>query len=184
MCVGDSTGAIAADSGAVSGSVPLPARPFTAFELDQAWSEWSCYSPVLADVMLVLARTGLRWSEARAITVADAVPEEIVVDKSDGERCGLHALPPDRVRHVPVTPRVRPIMRRLVAGREADELLFTTSFGRPLNRAVVLRRLNWPVTGHGRRLPDLRDTAAYLWLEEGVPPRTVRCWMGPTRLAG
>lgn len=163
---------------------PLAVRPFTALELEEAWSDWSCYSPVLADVMLVLARTGLRWSEARAITVADADPEEIVVDKASGERSGLHTLPPERVRHVPVSPRVRPIMRRIVAGRDADELLFTTSFGTPLNRAIVLRRLNWPVTGRGRHLPDLRHTAAYLWLEEGVSPGTVRSWMGPTRLAG
>jgi integrase len=160
------------------------AGPFTAGELEEVWSDWSGYSPVLADVMLVLARTGLRWSEARALTVADADPEQLVVDKSASERGPLRRLADGQARRVPVPTRVRPVVRRLVAARDADELLFTTSLGGPLRRDAVLRRLNWSETAHGRRLEDLRTTAAALWLAEGVAPVTVREWMGPTRLAG
>jgi len=158
-------------------------RPFTADELEDAWLEWSGFSPVLADVMLVLARTGLRWSEARTVTVADADPEGIRVDKTASEGARLRHLPTIQVRHVPVAARIRPIVARLAAGRDAHELLLTTSLGAPLHRSAVLRRLHWAETGRGRRLHDLRRTAAYLWLEEGVDPATVRAWLGPTRAA-
>ncbi|MDQ7993748.1 MAG: site-specific integrase [Propionicimonas sp.] len=158
-------------------------RPFTADELEEAWAEWSGFSPVLADVMLVLARTGLRWSEARTITVADTAADGIRVDKTASEGAELRHLPATYVRHVPVAPRIRPIVERLAAGRDAQELLLTTSLGAPLHRGAVLRRLHWSETGRGRRLHDLRHTAAYLWLEEGVDPATVRSWMGPSRVA-
>ena len=162
---------------------PAEINPFTSDELEAAWAEWSGYSPVLADVMLVLARTGLRWSEARALSVADADADELVVSRSCCEGASGRRLAAGQVRRVPVVPRIRPILQRLLAGRDADELLLTTSLGSQLHRTAVLRRLNWPLTGRGRRLHDLRHTAAYLWLDEGVAARDVRDWMGPTRLA-
>lgn len=153
-------------------------RPFSVEELEAAWGDWSGYSPGLADVMLVLARTGLRWSEARAVTAADADPERITVARSVCERRGPRGYPAHRVRRVPVDPRVRPIIQRLLAGRDADELLFATSLGEPLRRAPVLRRLNWAETGRGRRLQDLRHTAASVWLAEGAAPADIRDWLG------
>lgn len=162
---------------------PAPALPFTAPELETAWADWSRYSPVLADVLLVLARTGLRWSEARAVTVADADPEQLIVDKSASEGSSLRHLRPDQVRRVPVPTRVRPVLRQLLVGRDGAELLFTTSLGRQLSRGHVLRRLNWDVTGRGRSLLDLRRTAEFLWLADGVAPLTVRAWLGPSRLS-
>lgn len=157
---------------------PALVHPFTAEELEAAWVDWSGYSPGLADVMLVLARTGLRWGEARAITASDADPERIVVARSAREGSSARAYPSGRVRRVPVDARVRPILQRLLAGRDPNELLFATSLGEPLRRATVLRRLNWPETGHGRRLQDLRHTAASLWLAQGVAPADVRDWLG------
>ncbi len=168
------------------GAVPVtPAvvNPFSADELEAAWVEWSEYSPVLADVMLVLARTGLRWSEARALSVADARPDQLRVTRSSSEGGDVRRLPASRVRVVPVVPRIRPIVHGLLTGRDPDELLLTTSFGSQLHRTAVLRRLNWSQTGRARRLHDLRHTAAQLWLAEGVTAGNVRAWMGPTRLA-
>lgn len=157
---------------------PAKIHPFTADELEAAWSEWSGYSLVLADVMLVLARTGLRWSEARAVTAADADAERITVSRSAREGRTARSYTAVRVRVVPVAPRVRPIVQRLLAGRDGEELLLATSLGEPLRRAPVLRRLNWPETGRGRRLQDLRHTAASLWLAEGAAPADVRDWLG------
>lgn len=164
---------------------PIPAviKPFTADELESAWADWSSYSPVLADVMLVLGRTGLRWSEARALCVADAEPGAIQVTTAWSEGAAERPLPTGQVRRVPVVHRIRPIIQRLLAERDSDELLLTTSFGSQLDRTAVLRRLNWAETGRGRRLHDLRHTAAFLWLSEGVSATDVRTWMGPTRLA-
>lgn len=169
-------------------TVPTPSpaplsRPFTAAELELAWAEWSGYSPVLADVLLTLARTGLHWSEAVAVTVADVGANALRIDKWTGGDGAPRPLPGSRVRQVPLAPRVLPIARRLVAGRDDDELLFTTSLGAPLRRGAVLRRLHWPLTGHGRNLRDLRDTAAQLWLADGVEPAVVREWLGTSRTA-
>lgn len=141
------------------------AHPFSAEELDLAWTDWSGYSPLLADVLLVLARTGLHWSEARRLMVADSRSEYLRV-RGSHKRC------------VPVAPRVRPIVERLLAGRDGEELLFTTSTGEPLSRRDVLTRLHWSRTGRGRRLVDLRQTAAQLWLAEGACPSAVREWLG------
>lgn len=172
---------LAAHVGATPPQAPASGLPFTASELEAAWADWSRYSPVLADVLLVLARTGLRWGEARAVTVADADPEQLVVDKSAGEGSSLRQLRPDQVRRVPVPNRVRPVLRQLLVGRDGCEPLFTTSLGCQLRRAHVLRRLNWSVTGRGRSLPDLRRTAEAIWLAEGVAPATVQGWLGLSR---
>lgn len=164
-------------------ALPPTPHPFTSGELESAWTEWSGYSPLLADVLLLLGRTGLRWSEVRALTVADTAPEGLLVDKAAAEGRPWRPLPAGRARVVPLPPRVRPIVRRLAVGRDADEVLFTTALGAPLRRAAVLRRLHWERTGHGRSLDDLRHTAATLWLGEGIEPATVQGWLGVRRAA-
>jgi integrase len=160
------------------------ARPFSAAELDQAWQAWSAQDSTLADVMLVLARTGLRWSEARALQVGDFNADcgAMRVDKAASEGTVTRALPTDRIRQVPVVDQVAGIVGRLAEGRRSDELLFTTNRGCQLHRTAVLRRLDWQRTGQGRRLHDLRHTAAHLWLVEGIDPDTVQEWMGHTLL--
>lgn len=167
-----------APPGDIARVVPAVVRPFSADELDSAWLDWSAYSPMLADVVLVLARSGLRWGEACALTVDDADAGTLTIDKSAGKDGRVRSFLASRVRQVPVAARIRPIVERLVAGRDEDELLFTTSLGEPLHRTAVLRRLNWSETGRGRRLHDLRQTAAHLWLAEGADPADVRCWLG------
>lgn len=44
--------------------------PFTETELEAAHERWSSADPRLADVLLVLGSTGLRWAEARALTTS------------------------------------------------------------------------------------------------------------------
>ena len=43
--------------------------------------------------------------------------------------------------------------------------------------------MKWETTGHGRRIHDLRHTAACLWLARGVDPGTVQAWMGHESIA-
>lgn len=158
------------------------ARPFSAAELSSAHAEWASHDPRLAAVLLILARTGLRWGEARALTVADfhRGRHTIVVDKSATEGTSTRHFSPGLVRRVPVVAVLRAKLSSMTRGRQHDELLFTTERGCQLHRTAVLRRLDWQHTGRGRRLNDLRHTAARLWLDEGVPATTVRTWMGHT----
>jgi integrase len=44
--------------------------PFTEAELQAAYERWVEVDARLADILLVLGWTGLRWAEARALTVA------------------------------------------------------------------------------------------------------------------
>lgn len=162
---------------------PAGVRPFEQAELEAAWRQWRDRDDVLADVMLVLARTGLRWGEARVLTVGDVVDDAIIVDKTASEGVAQRHLPPSQHRHVHIAPRVRGIVRTLANERGSADLLLTTSRGAQLHRSAVMRTLDWSRTGRGRRLHDLRHTAAHLWLTEGVDAATVRSWMGPTRLA-
>ena len=47
----------------------------------------------------------------------------------------------------------------------------------------MLRTVKWDRTGGGRRIHDLRHTAACLWLARGVDPGTVQAWMGHESIA-
>ena len=62
-------------------------------------------------------------------------------------------------------------------------MLLTTSRGATLHRSAVLRSVKWVTTGQGRRVHDLRHTAACLWLARGVDPGTVQAWMGHESIA-
>ncbi|MCP3423246.1 tyrosine-type recombinase/integrase [Nocardioides pinisoli] len=88
-----------------------------------------------------------------------------------------------RGRRVPVADRVLPIIRRLIVSKEPTDLLLTTSGGARLHRTAVLRTVKWDRTGGGRRIHDLRHTAACLWLAGGVDPGTVQAWMGHESIA-
>ncbi|GCE75409.1 hypothetical protein CBZ_04650 [Cellulomonas biazotea] len=74
-------------------------------------------------------------------------------------------------------------MRDFAAGKGAADLLLTTSQGAQLHRSAVLRAVHWTTTGGGRRLHDLRHTAACLWLSRGVDPGTVQAWCGHESIA-
>ena len=83
-----------------------------------------------------------------------------------------------RSRRVPLANRVLPLVLAMAEGKEPDDLLFTTQGGAQLHRTSVLRAVDWRTTGQGRRIHDLRHTAACLWLARSVDPGTVQAWMG------
>ena len=87
------------------------------------------------------------------------------------------------MRRVPLADRVLLIVRELAKGPSPHELLFTTSTGAQLWRSNTLRTLGWDQTGQGRRLHDLRHTAACLRLSRSVAPGTVQAWCGHESIA-
>lgn len=160
---------------------PETANPLTETELDAVYEAAHALNPALADVVLVSGWTGLRWGELRAMRVEafQRVPTpglRVLRSQTEG---GKVKLPKSyESRRVPLADRVLPIVERFAAGKSGDDLLFTGSSGGQLWRGTVVRSLHWEVTGQGRRLHDLRHTAACLWLARGVDPGTVQAWMG------
>lgn len=160
--------------------------PFSEAELEAAYLRWSLENQRLADVLLVMAWTGLRWSEARAVIVADLVEVPtpgILVRRAEPEGVRTKSTKGRRSRRVPLANRVMPLVIEMAEGKSAGDLLFTTDRGSQLHRTALGRAVRWSVTGAGRRVHDLRHTAACLWLARGVEPGTVQAWMGHESIA-
>ena len=108
----------------------------------------------------------------------------LLVRRSAPEGVGTKATKGRRSRRVPLANRVLPIVQAAGRGQgSATTCCVTTSGGARLHRTAVLRTLRWTATGEGRRLHDLRHTAACLWLARGVDPGTVQAWMGHESIA-
>ena len=71
----------------------------------------------------------------------------------------------------------------MAEGKKASDLLFTTDSGSTLHPTPITRSLKWEETGQGRRIHDLRHTAACLWLSRRVDPGIVQAWMGHESIA-
>lgn len=169
-----------------SSEEPVEMRPWTEAELETAWERWREHDPHLADVLLVLGWTGMRWGEARALVVDDVVEVPtagLLVRRSQTEGGAVKATKGRHGRRVPVADRILPIVRRLVASKQPGDLLLTTSAGSRLHRTAVLRTVQWSGSNEGRRIHDLRHTAACLWLARGVDPGTVQGWLGHESIA-
>lgn len=161
-------------------------QPFAESELEAAYVRWQHQNQHLVDVFLVISWTGLRWAEARSLRVADVmeVPTPgLLVRRSRPEGVGVKSTKGRRSRRVPLANRVLPIVRRMSEGKQPGDLLLTTQSGAMLHRTGVLRSLKWERTGAGRRIHDLRHTAACLWLARGVDLPTVQSWMGHESIA-
>jgi len=165
---------------------PTEMLPFSEEELEAVWQVWAARNHRLADLMLVLGWTGMRWAEARALRVGDVmqVPTPgLLVSRSSPEGVGVKSTKGRRSRLVPLADRVLDIVAELSAGKKANEPLCTTDQGKILHRSSVVRTLDWETTARGRRIHDLRHTAACLWLARGVDPGTVQAWLGHESIA-
>lgn len=59
-----------------------------------------------------------------------------------------------------------------------------TSTSHRLHASAVRCSVSWPTVSKGRRIHDLRHTAACLWLSKGVDPvTTVQAWLGQASIA-
>ncbi len=157
-------------------------RPLPAPELDEVITAVAKASPGYADLVRVLASTGLRWGEARAMLVRDCseVPMpmlSVIRNQPEGESAA-HTPKSGKGRRVPLTNALLPVVRRFAQGKSPDDLLFTRPGGGQLHRSMFVRQTNWGTVGRGRTLHDLRHTAACEWILQGVPLTTVQAWLG------
>lgn len=160
--------------------------PFSRQELLQVRNDIAVLSAALADAVWVAGWTGLRWSELREVRVADflemPVPR-LVIRRAQPEGIGTKRPKSGRSRQVPLVDVVLPIVRAMAADKQPNDLLVTTESGARLHATAFKNTTRWSETGRGRRLHDLRHTAACLWLEAGVSPTTVQAWMGHADLS-
>lgn len=84
---------------------------------------------------------------------------------------------------MPVADRVLSIVEAFAQSKGPNDLLFTTDGGSQLHATPFRRTTHWQTTAQGRRVHDLRHTAACLWLSKGVNPSTVQAWMGHASIA-
>ena len=171
-------------------AAPMPKRqaervemnPFTEAELTEVVEQIRATSSEhFADVVLLLGWTGLRWGEARSLRVGDVrrVPVPALrVRRSQSEGKHVKTTKGRAARTVPLADVVVPVVERLASGKKADDLLITGPRGGQLWNARFRRLTSWSVLGRGRRLHDLRHTAACMWLSRGVDLGTVSAWLG------
>lgn len=160
--------------------------PFSEADLERLYLRATARNQRLADLVLIDAWTGLRWSELRAIRVRNFVEVPLpmlVIDRAEPEGVNVKTTKSDRSRRVPVADRVLPLVRACAAGRGPDERLFVTESGARLHASAFKRTLDWATVAEGRRIHDLRHTAACLWLARGVDVVTVQAWMGHASVA-
>jgi integrase len=74
-------------------------------------------------------------------------------------------------------------MQTCADGKGPDDLLLTTRTGHQLHASAVKRSVSWSTVAMGRRIHDLRHTAACLWLAKGVDAVTVQAWLGYASIA-
>lgn len=170
-------------------AAPMPKRqaeqvemnPFTEAELTEVVKQIRATSEHFADVVLLLGWCGVRWGEARSLRVSDVqrVPVPALrVRRSQSEGKDVKTTKGRAARTVPLANVAVPVVERLASGKKADDLLITGPRGGQLWNARFRHLTNWPDLGRGRRLHDLRHTAACMWLSRGVDLATVSAWLG------
>jgi integrase len=107
------------------------------------------------------------------LLVSRAAPEGVETKVTKSGKC----------RRMPVANRVLPLVEDCAVGKGPDDLLFTTRTGHQLHDSAVKRTVHWSSVAAGRRIHDLRQTAACLWLAKGVDPVTVQAWLGHASIA-
>lgn len=162
-------------------SPPVEMWPFTEPELLELCDTIKATNERLAAIVWLAAWTGLRWSELRELRVSDVVEipvPRLLIRRATPEGVETKRPKSGRSRQVPLADTILPIVRDLARDKSPNDLLVTTDRGKRLHATAFKRSTNWAVNGRGRRLHDLRHTAACLWLEAGVSVTTVQAWMG------
>lgn len=159
-------------------------HPFTEAELNQLVTTLAKTDQRIADIVLVLGWTGLRWGEARALRVSDIrhgpdrTLANIRVQRSQSEGREVKGTKGRSARTVPVPDIITPALDRLTDGKRSNDLALTSERGGQLWRGRFKKQARWTELAAGRRIHDLRHTAACLWLSKGVDLSTVQAWLG------
>jgi integrase len=141
-----------------------------------------------AELVRVAAYTGLRQGELRALRWRDVGENVITVSRalSAGVESGTKG---GRVRHVPLVPQAKAALDRLRERGDftaADELVFCSWLGRPLDASALVSRFKRARDAAGLRplrFHDLRHTYGSLLAQAGVDVLSIKSAMGHSDLA-
>lgn len=160
--------------------------PFTVTELREVVADLARHEPRQAQIALVLGLTGLRWGElvalrVRDVTFAPRAAFRVARSAPDGHEIRT-TTKGGAARTVPLPAEVIHVAHDWVEGKSPDELAFTSVEGKRLNGANWRRAVRWANLNRGRRIHDLRHSAATFWLSSGIDPKTVQTWLGHASL--
>lgn len=129
-----------------------------------------------------LSLTGLRWSELRALRVADLqdVPfpaVRVLRAQSDGYAEKAPKSARGR-RTVPLVTRAHEIAHEWASGKGPTDYLATSATGLQLRGTYFRRAVAWTTTSPEHTIHDLRHYAASTWLRQGIPINQVAAWLG------
>ena len=155
-------------------------RPFSEDELMRVIEKVAAKNPFYGKVVYVLGWMGVRWGEARALRVSDVTldPPSIRVARSHTENQRVKTTKGRKARRVPMPDHVVEVVKELMAGKGPDDLLLSGASGGQLWRHRMVETIDWAKLSGGRRIHDLRHTAACVWLSRGVDLATVSAWLG------
>lgn len=165
---------------------PVEMRPFSEAELTVTVARVRERSEHLADVVVLLADTGLRWGEAREIRRRDFIELPIPALRVARSRSEGQEVSPTKgrtARTVPLTDRAHAIVKRLMLGKSRDDLLLTGVNGGQLWRSAFLRSSGYAMASDGRTIYSLRHTFATLAISKGVDLATVSRYLGHADVA-
>lgn len=134
-----------------------------------------------ADIALVLGLTGLRWGELAALRVRDVqlVPYPAFrVSRSRPDGQPVRVTKSGKVRTVPLAADLIPLIEPRITGMDPNAPVFPDAKGGMRLNSNWKRATRWTEVSRGRRVHDLRHTAATLWLQMGVDLKTVQAWLG------
>lgn len=156
--------------------------PYDVPTLRAVVEELETRSPRQGQLALVMGLTGLRWGELVALRVRDLieVPRPTLrISRSapDGHE-PRNRTKGGKARSVPLADELIPIVESWAADKEPDDLLFTTDRGTRLHESNWRRAVGWRHSCRGRRVHDLRHSAATIWIRAGLDVKTVQTWLG------
>jgi integrase len=143
-------------------------------------------------LVLVLGFCGLRWGEVAALRVkrVDLLRRRLTVAESATEVSGhlVWGTPKSHAtRSVPIPRSVADLLLEVVAGKTADDLVFTTWRGKPLRNLNFRRDVFDPAAAdanlHHLTPHELRHTAASLAIAAGANVKAVQRMLGHSSAA-
>lgn len=163
----------------IAGGVAEAMRPILWSQAEAIAAEVK--SPSYKRLIRVLAYTGLRWGEARAMRVKH------VHVRPDGLRLHVQRSHPDyfaekdvkdhEARFVPVIDTIASDLREAMEGKSPNDYLFTTDKGVQVHNRNF-RRDAWSKAAGDYLIKELRHGCITEWVAHGVDLATVQQWAG------